>query len=1076
MNDKIIINTISTIYVTIVTLFTFIILALSVTFIILQNGVYVEDLSVPNIKIKKLYIKWNEKLNISVKELQISSSQNQQSTQIDEKKIQKLFKTIRLFDAWFEELAIEKITFNDINASFKYIEGEKGFLVASSPTLSLKSSLFFESNLFNVNIDEFKDIKREIRIDGHLIYNNYNTELVSLLNINIHDDVALKLSLLSSISKSFYHVESTKNIKNIKNTIDMIGLPEGVLYWVDDAIKMSNAKLNFAYGWVDYKDMKNAYKNINIKATVNKLHYTYNPKLDAIHTTHTILKFKDGVFYIYPKSATSYGFKLDKSWIKIDFSKKEEMLNILLLFKGKLNKDMLKILETYKIKLPFLQKRGLVDVNLDIGVNLRTVAVKAKGDFFVKKGNFDYIGLNLDIFDSHIVLNSYDVTIDKMLAKYKDIATSKVKVNFNAKTSKGKIKFHVLKTNFKKIGIRLKKPLSITYNISPKKDTITAKKSLWEYAEKEIHVDKIHIPFNIDKLILNIPTTLVSIPNLLSGYVSGKAFLKTNRVEMNIDLLKFKTKSTSLAQSSTTLLFKYDKKPELISKERIYFNFNDLDCYIENMNINIEDEKFHLLKATTVIKNIGKADIVGEYDFSKNSGTLDLTHMKFKNKDFGKLFTNRDKITLDIKRKKNKIDVNAEQLNAYFTLTDRQWKLVVNSIYNIAQKSTLLKKYNLTKGKLIIDRTFSDGYTKFNAVIDYPYPILVQNNTPIHEYRVNGRVSDNSNALSMVINKVVAVKVDKDVAIEMENSGINIDALLNFFNTLESSKDSSSSKNISFNAKDSFLYISKDRHVLSETMDMQYFNSITTAQLKYKKGKAGFRLNKNKFHLYGENFNDKFMDNLFALSKFKGGELSFSMAGTTEEYDGVFHIKEATILDYKILNNILAFVNTIPALITFSLPGYSKDGLKIKSAYMNFHSKDNNFEISNLFLDSKELDILGNGTANFKTNEIDMKLNLKTALGDGVSKIPVVGYILLGKDSVSTSLSINGALDNPNIHSLIAQDIAVAPLNIILRTLLLPVHLLTGYNVSDTKKNKKKKNSKKKKEIIEEDSVEGDWY
>jgi hypothetical protein len=1055
------------------------ILALSVTFIILQNGVYIEDLSVPNIKIKKLYIKWNEKLNISVKELQISSSPNQQTTQIDEKKIQKLFKTIRMFDAWFEELAIENIFFNDIHASFKYIEGEKGFLVASSPTLSLKSSLFFESNLFNVNIDEFKDIKRDINVDGHLIYNNYRAELISLLNINIHDDVILKLNLFSNTTKSFYHLESIKNIKNIKNTIDMIGLPKGVLYWVNDAIKMSTAKLNYAYGWVDYKDIKNAYKNINIKATVNKLHYRYNPKLDAIHTTHTILKFRDGIFYIYPKNATSYGFKLGKSWIKIDFSKKEEMLNIFLLFKGKLNKDILKILKTYKINLPFLQKKGLVDVDLNIGVNLRNITVKARGDFFVKKGNFDYIGLNLDIFNSHITLNNYDVTIDKMLAKYKDIATSKVKVKFNAKTSRGKIKFHLIKTNFKKIGIKLKEPLWITYNISPKKDTITANKSLWIYAEKEIHVDKIHVPFDIDTLILNIPTTLVSIPNLLSGYVSGKAFLKTNIVEMNIDLLKFKTKSASLTQSSTTLLFKYNKKPELISKEKIYFDFNGLDCYIENMNINIEDEKFNLLQATTVIKNIGKADIVGEYNFSKNSGKLDLTHMKFKNKDFGKLFTNRDKITLDIKRKKNKIDVNSEQLHAYFTLTDKQWKLVINSIYNIAQKSTLLKRYNLTKGKLIIDRRFSDGYTKFNATINYPYPILVQNNIPVHKYRVNGTLSDKSNALSMVINKVIAVKVAKDIKIEMENSGVNIDALLNFFNTLKSSKDSTSSKNITFNAKNSFLYISKDRHVLSETIDMQYFNSITTAQLKHKNGKAGFRLHKNKFHLYGENFNDKFMDNLFALSKFKGGELSFSMAGTTEEYDGVFHIKEATILDYKILNNILAFINTIPALITFSLPGYNKDGLKIKSAYMNFHSKDNNLEISNLFLDSKELDILGNGTANFKTNEIDMKLNLKTALGDGVSKIPLVGYILLGKDSVSTSLSIKGALNNPNIHSLIAQDIAVAPLNIILRTLLLPAHLLTGYNVSDTQKNNKKKKKKKKKEVkevIEQDGVDGDWY
>ena len=34
-------------------------------FVILQNGLYIDSISLPNIKIKQLYIKWNEKLNIS---------------------------------------------------------------------------------------------------------------------------------------------------------------------------------------------------------------------------------------------------------------------------------------------------------------------------------------------------------------------------------------------------------------------------------------------------------------------------------------------------------------------------------------------------------------------------------------------------------------------------------------------------------------------------------------------------------------------------------------------------------------------------------------------------------------------------------------------------------------------------------------------------------------------------------------------------------------------------------------------------------------------------------------------------
>ena len=192
------------------------------------------------------------------------------------------------------------------------------------------------------------------------------------------------------------------------------------------------------------------------------------------------------------------------------------------------------------------------------------------------------------------------------------------------------------------------------------------------------------------------------------------------------------------------------------------------------------------------------------------------------------------------------------------------------------------------------------------------------------------------------------------------------------------------------------------------------------------------------------------MDKLFALSKFKDGKLSFSMAGKTKDYKGLIHIKNTTVLDYKILNNILAFVNTIPSLVTFSLPGYSKNGLEVKSAYINFNSKDDIFDITDISLDSKEMDIVGRGTASFTKNEIDINLNLVTDLGSSISKIPVVGYILLGEDSISTSMSISGKLDDPNVKSLIVKDIAIAPLNIIKRTLLLPFHLFE----SDEKKKK----------------------
>ena len=55
--------------------------------------------------------------------------------------------------------------------------------------------------------------------------------------------------------------------------------------------------------------------------------------------------------------------------------------------------------------------------------------------------------------------------------------------------------------------------------------------------------------------------------------------------------------------------------------------------------------------------------------------------------------------------------------------------------------------------------------------------------------------------------------------------------------------------------------------------------------------------------------------NFFSLSKFKGGNLNFSMNGNITDYDGLFYITDTIIVDYKMLNNILAFVNTVPSLV-----------------------------------------------------------------------------------------------------------------------------------------------------------------
>jgi hypothetical protein len=74
-----------------------------------------------------------------------------------------------------------------------------------------------------------------------------------------------------------------------------------------------------------------------------------------------------------------------------------------------------------------------------------------------------------------------------------------------------------------------------------------------------------------------------------------------------------------------------------------------------------------------------------------------------------------------------------------------------------------------------------------------------------------------------------------------------------------------------------------------------------------------------------------------------------------------------------------------------------------------------------------------------------MKLAIQTAreLGKFVGNLPLLGYILMGKDkSMTVGLRITGSLNKPKVKTSAAQDILSLPLQIIKRTLESPAHII----------------------------------
>lgn len=1049
MNDSIIINAISKIQFILVSIFSFIFLTLFALFIVLQNGIFLDTLSFQNIKVSKLYIKWDEKITLSADEIFIAKNTKIKASETNYEKIIDTVKESLPFILWFENIFIEQLSVNDEIYLFEYTNGKKDFLLSSSDFV-LNGSLLSDKNQLHVKIYTFKTLHKDIEITGDLLFDlKKEFKLNAKLDTALGKESKFRIIAQSDAKKLTYKIESDNNIKNSREIVDLFDINPDIKYWIYDAIEMSSLSLNEFHGSLEYKNIEKAYLNIYAKAVANDLVYTYDQKVDSVRTKSTDLEFKDGILYIKPQNAYSYNFFLDKSWLKIDFSKQEELLTLYLIFKGKVNKELLSLLERYEIELPFIQNRGEIDANLTLDINLITLGVDAIGDFYAKEAQINYLGLDIDLFDAKVYLNNYDVKVENMGAKYGDIASSQVDLYYDANKSSGTLtfKFDNIDVNGFKL-IKSKDLFAAAYIISPKQDYLTAEESKWNFKGKDLHLDAMQIPFDIKNLRAKIPHSKLEVPDLLSAFVSGEVLFGSKKADLNIELSKFNFLDISLDQKSYYLNLLYESnKIELSSKESLKLEVSNKKATIDDFMFEVTSEYIKAKDLSINFEDIIKSKINARFNIADASVAVDLKDFKLENEEFGNIFAVDENIELFVTNKDNGTFIRCDQFDLDYIFDNNGWKFELKSIDKLAKYSENLSKYNLTNGKFLLYKKDNEEKLKFSLNTDYKHKILVVENTPVEKYYINGEYSENE-GIKLKINDFIDIKIKNDIYVKTSDIGINLDELLNFIADKNSSAEedgyeqvNKKSKNLYFEADNSYIYLSENRHILSDKIYFKYIGEDLEAKLTHRQGKATLKLYKDVLNLYGKNFDDEFMGKLFSLSKFKGGTLEFYINGSTKEYNGTLLIKDTTILDYKILNNILAFVNTVPSLVTFSLPGYNQNGIAAESAYMNFKYKDDIYKIEGINLKSKEIEIVGLGEASIKNNYIDMDLNLITGLGSYISKIPFIGHILLGKENLSTTLKLSGTLDNPDVNTHVTKDIAVAPFNIIKRTLMYPVDL-----------------------------------
>lgn len=111
--------------------------------------------------------------------------------------------------------------------------------------------------------------------------------------------------------------------------------------------------------------------------------------------------------------------------------------------------------------------------------------------------------------------------------------------------------------------------------------------------------------------------------------------------------------------------------------------------------------------------------------------------------------------------------------------------------------------------------------------MDYEHKFLVDENIPIEKYLVNGKYNTKSSQAVLNINNLIDIKIKDEITIKADNIGVDVNEIINIFSDENSTKESTKENiPVYVNATDSYIYLSENRHVISQSINFKYINNI----------------------------------------------------------------------------------------------------------------------------------------------------------------------------------------------------------------------------------------------------------
>ena len=534
------------------------------------------------------------------------------------------------------------------------------------------------------------------------------------------------------------------------------------------------------------------------------------------------------------------------------------------------------------------------------------------------------------------------------------------------------------------------------------------------------------------------------------GDANIKSFLI--KEENKESLVEIKDKNTAIDlnfNNEVSILLK-DLGTNIKISDLIYVNIDDLskiypysrllkDNSIKEGNIalQIKDEKNINFEA--FIKGLN-------LPLQKNDTNIDSLEINGKIEDGKTKISSKDEdIKIEIDDKLNiylqNLDVILE--NNKIETTNLKQEVIISLFNSKLKMDTDI--YYLENAKIFIKNSGID----FEAdVKDLNLPIK-KNNNKIEKLSLVGTLK----------NHITSIETkNKDLILQLTEDSVFLyaeDYALHYSSTDSKKIENIKYKKIDIKGKNLIIFYDEVNKLLADEFVLRIRNDSKFVSLDYKQTSVTFRESKDKkIDIFSNNVSDEFINALIGKHIFDGGNLMFYASGYMNDLNGKFIIENSNVEGVTILNNLLLFIQTSPALINPLLAIPAVVGLATNSGFnllaynivdgtieFNYNKDKELLDIKKLITIGNGIDFDGRGTVDLKNNIIDS--NIKLIFFKDYSKlvgmVPVINYVLLGDNNrVETEVNLNGSLSDPDISTNLTKDTISVPMNIGKRILSFP--------------------------------------